>query len=351
MSFKLPIQTLMNVSDDRRKWTNSIVFLKKYFLEKIYDIFNKPIQLSNVSIPTLIYNDDKEEEKELFYSGIVDLQWKLFGGYIYEYIFDENLSNHDAYFSPTADVDFSVLIPDKYSTEFIVCDTNKLLQSSFYNSIYMELMSRITDIDFSDISDICDDLPINNDKINSVDFGKVRFVCSDKIEDSNICQQKIQVYISVNGQYNEIVDIIIYFEMGYNNQKNDKIIKLGNDEKSHMINYEPLDNLLSAEFQALQVRLDEVTDKTKNHIGRILYLLMKISKFDNELLKYSVINICNSFLLYLENKLKLPTSKLQHHVLLNYKGVNITVSDLFRSLAEYGIMKNNQRFIMLYKNS
>lgn len=351
MSLILPIQTAMNVSDDRRRWTNSIVYLKKHFLEKIYNIFNIPIRLGNVFIPATIYDENEISIKEkLSYNGIVDLQWKLFGGYVYEYIFDEDLTNKNAYFSPTADIDFAVMIPDNYSTEFIVCDTNEMLKSSFYNGIYMTLLSRVTDLDFSEISYLLDELPPNDDDENNVDFGKIRFVCSDKMSSDNICQQKIQIYVSVNGYYNELVDIIIYFEMSNNKQKSDKIIKTGINLKEHEINYEPLDKLLNSELSALLTRLDDITDKTQNHVGRILYLLSKLSTYDNDILKYVIINTCNLFMVNLEKKYKCKINDLRNIVLLKYKGLDITVKELFRSISEYAIKRHNQRFVILYRN-
>lgn len=336
------------VEDSRKQWIESTTQFKPYFIEKVIDCLSEPITIESKKIPTTIYDDDDNPvPEEMTYSGDVHLKWCLTGGIVYEYIYEVDTTSSDSLFTTTSDVDVPVKIMDSFSDEFNIVDPKRLLSSEFFEEIVLQIIKRLITIDFSNMDDIFDELP-PTDEVDYIDNGKVRIICAEKSCDGDIVMNKIQLFISKDGYYDEIMDIMVNFEVANNKDTRDQMTKVGSDGIVREIYFSRIFSLLNGELNALLERFELKNVKTENHIGRILYLLDKIDDEDNELDKYSAASLCEMFIGKVEKKLKVYTEDLRDLVLAEYKGRKIRMVDIVWPISEYALSRHRQRFIMLF---
>ena len=345
----------MEVNKERRHWTNVNSFYKRYFTEKILPIFDDHFMVDNCSIPFLVFNQESEESLEttISYLGPIDLNACLLGGYVYEYVFNADVNSENAWFSQTGDVDIPVRISDIFSDEFNNVNINKLDKSEFFNSIITQIIERLVNLDYTELEhlDPLNDLPDIEDNIIYYEKNKVRFVIEDSTIEGNMIHKKIQIMICKNDIYEEIVDLMIVFEISVNSYNTEFITKKCYDGSIREIKYTSKKNLLSSEINALLARYTypEVITKTRNHLGRILFLLTLIDISTNEIDKYAAKSTCEHLLARLCSLLNNSSSKESSlTVICDYKGEIFTFADMVSPIKQYCLKKHSQRFIQVF---
>lgn len=356
MSNMKPIDHKLNISKERKRWTNINHKYKKYFTEKILPIFDKHFFISDVFVPIETSDPDTGDitSTEISYTGHIDLLAYIMGGYVYEYIFNADVKSNDAFFSATEDVDLQVIIPDIFSDgDFISINSNLILKSTFFQGIITNIIERLYYLDYTDLDsfDILDSLPEpNENEKDFVDKDKVRIVLVESYNEDDLTFQKIQLKICKNGIYEDIMDIMITMEKNIKKTEVEFIEKLCYDGISREIKYLPKSKLFSSEFDALIDRYShtEVITKTRNHVGRMLFLLFIISSSDNEADKYAVKLICEYKLSNLVREKKMTLQDVAKIVICEYKGAIITIADLISPIKDYAISKHSDRFIKIF---
>ena len=329
----------------RNKWIAATHELKPIFVEKIADALATPIEVIEKKIPMVTEGDDGNIYDELTYTETVGLEWYLFGGMVYEYIYDVDTFSQKCPFTPTSDVDIPIKIADKISTEYITVNHKQLLKSEFFTDIIFQVIKRLNDIDFSGLD--IDALPPTTE-LDYVDNGKVRILLSENDVVGELVFQKIQLMINKDGIYDEIADIMISFEV--NNYKDKRAIKqiCGHDGVLRTIYYYSLIDIITSEFEALLERFTLNNYKTENHIGRIMWILSEINRERNDLNTRMILNTCSYFISRLERKYKVKTEDLKYLVLCQYRKRDITICDILEQISKYAISFLNPRFVILF---
>ena len=359
----------IQVGTDRTKWTNSIKALKPFFIDILADCLEKPFYMESKTVPMVIsaFNEttDKEELSytELKYTGNIQLTWGLIGGIVYEYIFNVDTSKKNADFTPTSDVDLPVCIPDifyKEDNETMKVDLDKVLDSSFFKDLVDQIIKRFQAMDLSYINSMLDDLPEHEGEEEYFDLGgKIRIISNagNKLVKTMVTK-KIQLFISINGQYDEIVDMMTKFEEDMQSQKEKFtcIVKKGHDGAERKIHYTPLERLLTSEIDALQARYVLGNVKTENHVGRIMYIFKTIVASGNTVHMQSAMMDATVWLSKMSKSLEdfpkpkrfeaSPSAykKLADKVLCTYKGKNMTIKDILSPIAPYAIGRHSPWF-------
>ena len=375
-------ETEIFVGPERAKWTKSVGKVKPFFIEVIADCFKDPFTVDNKIIPMLYETTDKHgetitEEQELTYSGSLQLAWSLIGGIVYEYIYDVNTAKKNAPFTPTCDIDLPVCIPDVfYKDEYdegeddddededddsgiLKINIDKVLDSTLFKDLVDQIIKRLSGTDYSNIDELLDVLPHgDNMEYPFSDHGKIRIISAEGSKRSlTMVSKKIQIYISIDGQYGEIADIMMKLEE--NQRKIDSsscVMKKGvYDDIQRNIFYMPLDGLIVSEIDAFLNRYKLGNVKTENHIGRILYILKSIVASGNTLQLQSSMMSTIRLLVKLDREIsgKKPTSaevfaEMASKKLCTYKGKYVTIKDIIFPIAPYAVGKMNQWFMGVF---
>ena len=364
------------VGADRARWTKSVEKVKPFFIDVIADCFKDPFTVESKTIPMLYETTNDEgdtttEEQELSYSGSLQLTWSLIGGIVYEYIYDVDTAKKNAPFTPTCDIDLPVCIPDVFYKEeeedsdteddsgILTINFDKVLESTLFKDLVDQIIKRLSETDFSYIDKLLDVLPASDQQSEYPfsDHGKIRIISAEGSKRSlTMVSKKIQLYISVDGQYGEIADIMMKFAS--NQRKLDSascVVKKGAyDGIPRNIFYVPLDGLLMSEIDALLNRFQLGNVKTENHIGRILYILNSVVASGNTLqLQSSVmstIRILAKLAREIDGKVNADVyAKIATKKLCTYKGKDVTIKDIIFPIAPYAVGKmNNPWFIGVF---
>lgn len=335
------------VDESRKKWIEATTQLKPYFIEKVTDCLSQPLTIISKKIPINSYDEEDVTLNEISFSGDIHPKWVLTGGIVYEYIYDVDTMDNNSFFTTTSDIDIPVKIMDIFSDEFNIVDTKKFLTSEFFDDVVFQTIERLNCIDFSDMDYLFDNLP-DSDVVDYIDNGKVRIVCAESSNTDNLAMRKTQLFISKDGYYDEIMDIMIYIEVGDNTDKRDQVIKKGTDGIERIIYFNRITTLLNGEFEALIERFVSANVKTENHIGRILYILTRVAYEDDELNKYAVSTLCELFITSICRRRKIKIIDLKEIVLAEYKGKQMKITDIIYPIADYAISKHRARFVMLF---
>ena len=349
-----PLERDLEVSKERREWTKINRFFKQFFFEKIYFALSENLNIERTKIPIIEYYDDETISDELSYSGIIKLLPSLIGGYAYEYIYDADTVTKEGFFSATEDVDITILIPDIFSTEMSIIDIEKLKESGyFFEEILSQIIGKIDTIDFSELEylDKLDELPEKDDEYELFyDKQKIRLIVAERNTDKDFIFQKIQIKISKEGIYNSIADVMVIFNTTVKTQDTIIINKKCYDGVNRDIVVSSPSRLLSTDFEALieRYKYPESITKTRNHIGRILFLLIMINNGSDELLKYSAKTLCEFNIKEITKRTKKTIKNAVKTVLCNYKGVEFTFEDLLLPIKDYALSKYSPRFLEIF---
>lgn len=355
MSIVKPIEAIFNIEKSRRHWTNINEKFKQYFTEKILPVFDLHFYINDKSIPIKQYKEKEDDYTEdvISYNGNINLNAFLIGGYVYEYVFNADVNSDKEFFSPTGDVDISIKIPDIFTDDYTIVDISKMLESEFFNDILCQIIERLKLLDYNDLDlfDKLDNLSIDNETSDYFDKQNIRFEIAEQSISGNLVMQKIQIKICKNGIFEEIMDLMINFEMNSNSSSIDIISKECYDGVTRNIKYASKRKQLSDEISTLFARYEyqEVIIKTRNHLGRILFLLLLIDLSSNEADKYAAKSTCEYTASQLKRKLKLVSLKDVGKIeICNYKGAMFTFADMILPIKEYCLSKKSQVFIQIF---
>lgn len=351
-----PLERELEVPEERRQWTKINAFYKKYFFEKIYLALSEHLEIERTKVPIMIHNEETDNfsPDELEYSGLIKLNPALMGGYAYEYIYDADLATKEGYFTATEDVDITVLIPDIFSTEFSTIDIEKLKETGyFFEDILCLMASKLDSIDYTELESLnrLDELPEKDEEYNDFyDKQKIRIILAERFTKENFIFQKLQIKICKDGIYKAISDIMVIFNTTVKTQNTIIINKLCYDGIKRDIIVSSPPTLLRTELEALLDRYKyiEVISKTRNHIGRILFLLIMINNSKNETLKYEARMTCEIFIREISKRTRKSVKEAVKVILCNYKGVDFSFQDLLLPIKDYALLKYSPRFIEIF---
>lgn len=349
MSAVKPIETLLNVSRKRRHWTNVNSFYKKYFTEKIIPIFNDSLTIDDCSIPILI---DDHEESSIQFKDMINLTSYLIGGYVYEYIYNLDVESENSYISPTSDVDIPVKIPDLFSDESNVVDVKRLGESDFFINVINQIIEKLTSLDYSELENLnpLNDLPEVEDEFTYYDKNKVRFLIGETMIEESSISKKIQIMICKDDIYEEIVDLMIVFSVGMKDFKIEEKSKEFYNDSIGIIKYASKKELLSSDVDALLSRYNypELISKTRNHLGRVLYLLTLIDVNGNDDDKFAAKSTCEYLFTRLHRLFKINFKEISKIVICSYKNEIFTFGDMISPIKNYALQKRSQIFIQVF---
>lgn len=341
---------MIHVEEERQNWIEQTHVLKPYFIEKITDCLREPVHIVHTDVQTIEMHEDKKED-ELAHGHAtiteVNLSWRLQGGVVYEYIYGVDTERPDSFFTTTSDIDISVKILDHISDEEMVVDTSKLLENSFFSDSILAIVRRLNGVDFSGMDDILDDLPYT-EEINSVDNGKVRIVVAESHAEAEIVQHKIQVMISRRGCYDEIADIMVYFERCATTNSVEQKLILGSDGLEREMYYTNLTSMLNSEIDAFIVRNGKCELKAQNHIGRILYILTYVNTEGTKKQKVESCNVCALFITKLTREYRITREALKTKDLIVYKGRYLRITDILRPISKWAIDNYIPAFLLYF---
>lgn len=362
------------VGADRKKWTDSVKKHKPFFIDIIADCFRDPFGVESKTIPMLLDTTDitgaeKTEEQELTYSGSLQLTWSLIGGIVYEYIYDIDTAKKNAPFTPTCDIDLPVCIPDVFYkegndenddddeiyTDILRINFDKVLDSTLFQDLVYQIINRLKKMDFSHL--VLDELPPANEEYDVYDHGKIRIIAAEGSKRNvAMVSKKIQMFISVDGQYGEIADIMMKLEQNQTKINSSTcVVKKGHHDGIHRnIFYIPLEGLLISEIDALLNRFQLGNVKTENHIGRIRYILKTIVASGNTLQQQCVMMDTIRMLSKIARDINAKSHAKMYagvakKVLCKYKGQDVTVKDIFLPIARFAVLeKKNPWYVGIF---
>lgn len=336
------IDKILEINSQRSQWTGANGQLKRYFFEKIMPIFNESIELTNSPVPIIDFEDI---EDEILHTGAVSVMAVLMGGYEYEYYLQDVISIYNNYFSLTEDVDVNIIVADIFSNEFLTVNIHKLAtNNNFFEHIVSVFFKKLSLLDFSDCPPL-DNLPHEDHDDNYFDNGRVRICFEEKSVDA-IVQRKLQIKICKDGMYKAIMDLMFSFEKNYTPSHYITIKKICYDSIEREFKLLSLDSLLSDDLDALlnRYKYREAMTKTRNHFGRITYLLTYIATCDDEMIKFKCKIVVEYFLIKLSRKLRIPIKQAVYTVVCSYKSKEVTFKDMVEPLKEYAIFKHSSVF-------
>lgn len=320
---------LSNKMDRRELWIANTRHYKSKFLELLIPIFNSKFHIEGSA--GVISNEEEfpSEETLIHFDGIVPTQWRVMGGYVYELMFG---IKSNSLFTETADVDVAFKVSNVFANdEYTVINPSSYGTSSFFESFLEQFISRMKQLDFSNIEPELDDLPNFHDEDGIIhDFGRIRFFIANPISTQYLCQRKIQIYLSKGGVYDELFDIIFYTDFISDKNLEIEVVNMETQSGSIEVNCCDLLRLVCGDLEALGERIIKPSEKSANHIGRILYIFGMIDQMNEKEQRY-IIASAAVFCSKLSRKIKVKGLELGKYEFV-YRNRTISISELLESL-------------------
>lgn len=340
--------------ETRIKWVENIDQYKQFFTLELFRVLSKDIVINNASYYLQEYGETLDEDdfeiKKHYFSGKIEKNPEMIGGYVYEFLKPEE-SNFAGLFSKTGDIDISLNIKDIFSDEMSPFPADRIGDGRLFTEIYFEVFKLLTEMDFSSICSNFDELPEPSEE-GYFDKDKVRIQIAEGNKSPEHVFRKIQVLVSIGGVYEEIADIMIKLENGFKGNKIESVQLTNHNGENVDVGYYPLDKNFGSDLSALHDRMDFpsiVPLKIQNHIGRVLFVQEYVMPTLSKKEEYTYLGAIGYFLSRLERKLKVKTDALGDCVIGTYKGEQMTVRKLFEPSKEIGMRNHNVRYNIIYR--
>lgn len=334
--------------DRRTLWISQTRHYKSKILERLVPILNSEFIVNGSA--GLISTEEEYPSGETLvnFNGLVPIQWRVMGGYVYELIFAIKSNN---LFTETADVDIGVHVKDMFSTnDTVMINCATYGTSSFFEDFLEKFIQKMKLIDFSDIESELDELPKTHEENGIIhDFGKLRFFISSPISTQTLCQRKIQIYLSRGGVYDEIFDIIFYTELLSDKTLIYEVFDLRTENGITKVNCCDLLRLVCGDLEALGERIAKPSEKSNNHIGRIMYIFQKFNLMTEEEQRY-IISAVSLFCARLSRITKLKGLELGKYEFV-YRTKMISISEFLEPLKFAANKFNTPYFIHMFGNN